>query len=219
VILSKRFPSRLSPILYDYNSQAGNADGHYFWQDLYAARWIYELNPKNHVDVGSRIDGFVTHLTTFREIDLLDIRPLRIKVPNLNFVQYDLSKGAPLQQTAYYESVSSLHALEHFGLGRYGDPVDPNGHIKGLLSVSSLVANNGVFFLSFPTNGIIPEIQFNAQRVLTPHWWEEHLPNFQVERILQIPWKGEPIELSQNDWKNRFIKGDAALFQLKKISQ
>jgi hypothetical protein len=217
VILSKSFPNRLSPILYDYNSQAGNADGHYFWQDLYAARWIYGLNPKNHIDVGSRIDGFVTHLTTFREIDLLDIRPLKLKIPNVNFVQHDLSKGAPPGKIAHYDSVSSLHALEHFGLGRYGDSVDPIGHVKGLLSVSSLVANNGVFFLSFPTNGKLCEIEFNAQRLLSPEWWEEHLHNFQVERILQIPWKGEPKELSLDDWTNRFVKGDAALFQLRRI--
>jgi len=28
------------------------------------------------------------------------------------------------------ESIVLLHALEHFGLGRYGDPIDPEGHLK-----------------------------------------------------------------------------------------
>jgi hypothetical protein len=32
----------------------------------------------------------------------------------------------------YCDSLSCLHALEHFGLGRYGDPIDPRGHEKGI---------------------------------------------------------------------------------------
>jgi hypothetical protein len=27
------------------------------------------------------------------------------------------------------DSISSLHAIEHFGLGRYGDTIDVNGHL------------------------------------------------------------------------------------------
>src|SRR5258708_3506518 len=48
----------LYPIVDDYNSGAGTASGHYFHQDLWAARRIYARRPARHVDVGSRIDGF-----------------------------------------------------------------------------------------------------------------------------------------------------------------
>ena len=34
------------------------------------------------------------------------------------------------------DSISCLHALEHFGLGRYNDPLDPNGHLKGFNNIS-----------------------------------------------------------------------------------
>src|SRR5688572_7828616 len=71
-----RFPARLrhlKPILIDYKSDAGAASGHYFFQDLWAARLIYEARPTRHVDIGSRIDGFVAHVLTFMPVEVIDI--------------------------------------------------------------------------------------------------------------------------------------------------
>jgi len=55
----------LYPILEDLGDEAGVASGHYFHQDLWAARKVFARRPVEHVDVGSRIDGFVAHLLTF----------------------------------------------------------------------------------------------------------------------------------------------------------
>ena len=51
------------PALSDRYTQAGTARGHYFWQDLWAARYIYDNNVKTHIDVGSRLDGMLFFLT------------------------------------------------------------------------------------------------------------------------------------------------------------
>ena len=55
---------------------AGAASGHYFHQDLLVARDVFARNPTRHIDVGSRVDGFVAHVASFREIEVVDIRPL-----------------------------------------------------------------------------------------------------------------------------------------------
>jgi hypothetical protein len=56
-----------------------------------------------------------------------------------------------------------LHAIEHFGLGRYGDPVDIEGHLKGFRALSKVLKPGGMLYLSAP---IGPErIDFNANRV------------------------------------------------------
>src|SRR2546425_10497832 len=78
-----QFPLRLLPTLSDKYIASGVASGHYFHQDLWAARWIYRVNPKRHLDVGSRIDGFVSHLLTFREVEVIDIRPLQSRIEGL----------------------------------------------------------------------------------------------------------------------------------------
>ena len=66
----------------------------------------------------------------------------------------------------YCDSLSCLHALEHFGLGRYNDAIDPNGFERGLINMSRLLKNFGIFYLSVPIG--IARVEFNAHRVFDP---------------------------------------------------
>jgi hypothetical protein len=52
------------PILNEKFTDSGVMKGHYFHQDLLIARGIYENKPHRHIDIGSRIDGFVAHVAT-----------------------------------------------------------------------------------------------------------------------------------------------------------
>ncbi|MCP6151398.1 hypothetical protein NL425_26980, partial [Klebsiella pneumoniae] len=73
---------------------AGDAARHYFHQDLHVARRIFALAPARHVDVGSRIDGFVAHVAAFRAIEVVDIRPLSTTARNIVFLTADLQDPA-----------------------------------------------------------------------------------------------------------------------------
>jgi len=159
------FPfGKFYPCLDERNTDSGDASGHYFHQDLLVAGRIFKNNPERHVDIGSRIDGFVAHVAVFRKIEVLDVRPLSTTIPNIIFRQADLMKPDPDLQN-YCDSVSSLHAIEHFGLGRYGDTLDYNGHVNGLNSIHGLLKQGGKFYLSVP---IGPQrIEFNAHRVFS----------------------------------------------------
>lgn len=149
-------------ILSDYESSAGIVKGHYFHQDLLVAKLIYEDQPKRHIDVGSRIDGFCAHVASYREIEIVDIRPLEKSVhKNIKFIQADLMQAHDLGET---DSISCLHAIEHFGLGRYSDPIDIEGHNKGISNLVDLVSKGGRLYLSFPI-GQNDEVHFNAHRV------------------------------------------------------
>jgi SAM-dependent methyltransferase len=84
------------------------------------------------------------------------------KVRNILFKQADLMSPPP-EMTGYTDSLSCLHAIEHFGLGRYGDPIDFEGHLKGLNSLYIILKPGGTLYLSCP---IGPQrIEFNAHRV------------------------------------------------------
>jgi len=153
---------QLVPCLGEANSDSGTASGHYFHQDLLVARRIFERRPQRHIDIGSRVDGFVAHVASYRKIEVLDIRPLSNKVANVEFRQADLM-ALPAEYIACTDSASCLHALEHVGLGRYGDALDPDGHLKGLASLTALVRGGGMLYLSVP---IGPQrVEFNAHRV------------------------------------------------------
>jgi hypothetical protein len=84
-------------------------------------------------------------------------------VSHVKFHQLDLMEKLPDEWLAATDSLSCLHTIEHFGLGRYGDPIAPSGHLKGLDQLMRMVAPGGVFYLS---TQIGPErIEFNAHRV------------------------------------------------------
>ena len=74
--------------------------------------------------MGSRIDGFVAHLLLTRPVIYLDIRPLPHEIEGLQYVLASIL-GLPLADNSC-QTLSTLHAIEHIGLGRYGDPVDPS---------------------------------------------------------------------------------------------
>jgi hypothetical protein len=152
---------RWRPQVLDRTQQAGAMRGAYFHQDLLVAQRIHDARPRRHVDVGSRIDGFVAHVASFRPIEILDIRPLRGSVRNVSFLQADLMDPASVSD-GICDSLSCLHALEHFGLGRYGDRIDPRGHELGLESLIRILEPGGTLYLSVP---IGPQaVLFNSHR-------------------------------------------------------
>jgi hypothetical protein len=174
-------------ILNDYNKQAGVVSGNYFHQDLLVANMIFNEKPVRHVDVGSRIDGFVAHVAAFRKIEIVDIRPLAsTNHQNITFIQADLMNPASIKKT---DSISCLHAIEHFGLGRYSDPIDINGHIKGINNLVYLVEKHGHLYISFPI-GTKNEVHFNAHRIFHPNY------------ILSIPSIREHMKLKRFDYVN-----------------
>jgi len=179
----------LSPALQDRRAGAGTSDGHYFWQDLLAAKWVHDFKPKEHLDVGSRIDGFIAHLLSFMEVTLLDIRPLNLSIPGLTVLIDDIMNREGENQRKF-DSVSSLHSIEHFGLGRYGDPINPIGHVIGLKNLAGKVKPQGQLLISFPIGN--PRIEFDAQRILAPDFPLKILTDFELMEFVVIPWKGEP---------------------------
>jgi hypothetical protein len=177
------------PFLTDRYEQAGQASGHYFHQDLFVAREIFRRNPSRHIDVGSSIYGFVSHVATFREIEVLDVRPIDSSVEGIRFVQHDIMTLDP-DWEGVCDSVSCLHALEHFGLGRYGDPIDYEGWRRGLLGLTSLLTSGGTLYLSVPI-GRNQRVDFNAQRIFSLPFLRDVLSqNYRIDRLASVDDEG-----------------------------
>ena len=155
----------LLPCLHDWHEEGGATKLEYFWQDLLVARKIFEARPQRHVDIGSRVDGFVAHVASFREIEVFDVRPISTPIPGVRFKRADFMQPAA-GMSDYCDSLSCLHALEHFGLGRYGDPIDPKGFERGFANLAALLRKGGVFYLSVPVG--TSRVEFNGQRILDP---------------------------------------------------
>jgi hypothetical protein len=160
--ISKNFDGtlRFVPYLNDRKAGAGDFMHEYFIQDVFAAQLVYDLNPGKVVDVGSRIDGYIGHLITFRQVELIDIRPVTAEIKNLKFLQMNFSDPAKVEEN-YTDFVSCLHSIEHFGLGRYGDPIDLNAVPSAMRSFNNILKSNGTLLLS--TTFGRERIEFNKQ--------------------------------------------------------
>lgn len=185
---------RAFPIFHDYDETAGAASGHYFHMDLWAARKIFQANPARHLDVGSRIDGFIAHLLAFRSVDVIDIRPIESNVDGLNFVQGDATDLHGIPDNSV-ESLSCLHAAEHFGLGRYGDPIDPAAYRNLLDSLSRVLAPGGRLYFAVPIGR--ERVEFNAHRIFDPNRIVRELPGLTLVEFSAVNDSGDFVRIAQ----------------------
>jgi SAM-dependent methyltransferase len=214
------FPfGRLRPFLEEKYAESGIASGHYFHQDLLVARKIFQRRPVRHIDVGSRIDGFVAHVASFRRIDVLDVRPLNSLVPNVRFMQCDVMGAIPAPFLECCDSLSCLHTLEHFGLGRYGDRIQFDGYLTGLDNLEKILAPGGILYLSVP---IGPQrIEYNAQRVFsTSYLWQILTGRFRIIGFSFVDDAGDlrenvPVD-EQAVAENFHCRFGCGIFELKK---
>ncbi|MHB1620728.1 MAG: DUF268 domain-containing protein [Sulfuricella sp.] len=174
----------LLPCLPAWYEEGGTTKSEYFRQDLLVARKIFEAKPEKHVDVGSRVDGFVAHVASFREIEVLDIRPITANIPGVIFKQADLMKFAD-EMAGYCDSLSCLHALEHFGLGRYGDPVDPKDYESSIRNMARTLRLGGIFYLSVPVG--IERVEFNLYGSIPRCLQRKQIANLRFCRLVLIP--------------------------------
>lgn len=211
------FPIKASrPVFTDKKMQAGSLRD-YFIQDLYMAQKIFKANPRKHVDIGSRIDGFVANVASFREIELLDIRDVKSTIPNVVFKQADMMNEASITAD-YCDSISCLHALEHFGLGRYGDPVDPDGHLKGIKNITKMLVEGGKSYFSVP---IGPQrVEFNGHRVFSMPYLLNILSDYDILSFSYIDdyfHLHKDVDISSNELNSSYgCNFGIALFELQK---
>ena len=207
------------PSLHDRQEESGTTRSHYFIQDLLVAQRIFARNPERHVDAGSRIDGFVAHVASFRKIEVLDIRPLETTIRNVSFRQCDLmASSAGLQD--YADSLSCLHAIEHMGLGRYGDPLDISGHERAFAGLTKILKKRGILYLSVPIGA--ERIEFNGHRVFSVSTiLELGKPNYLLRDFSYIDDSGilhEGVGPTSNEAETSFgLRYGCGIFEFEKV--
>lgn len=150
------------PIIYDKYAMAGNI-GNYFLQDLWAAKLIVQSGIKTHLDIGSRIDGFIAHLLAADvDVTMIDVREFPNKIEHLHTILDDATTLHQIPDESI-ESMSALCSLEHFGLGRYGDPVNPEGCFQCFDNIQKKLKKGGKLYISVPIG--MERVEFNAHRI------------------------------------------------------
>ena len=211
----------MHPCLKDKLASSGTAKGAYFHQDLLVAQRIFHNKPQIHIDVGSRIDGFVAHVASFREIKVFDIRPPENKVKNISFFQLDLMNKIPEEMRESCDSLSCLHAIEHFGLGRYGDPINFNGHLLGMENLYQLLKPGGTLYFSVPI-GKLQQVKFHAKRIFSLRYLlKQFHGKYKIKHFSFVNDEGylfENVDLTEENINSGCnCKSGCGIFELEKI--
>ena len=148
----------------------------YFFQDSWAAKHLFELKPKHHYDIGSSAKT-IGMLSQFVPITMIDIRPIELKLDSLFFKQGSIL-NLPFEDNSI-ETLSSLCVVEHIGLGRYGDPIDPFGSEKAIKEMKRVMKVGGVILFSVPVDKD-NTVYFNANRSFTREYILELFNGFEV---------------------------------------
>lgn len=167
----------------------------YFHQDTWAFRKIVQARPDRHVDVGSTalLVGCIAAIVPTTSVD---VRPLAVDVPGLQAREGNITE-MPFPD-ASIPSISALCVIEHIGLGRYGDPIDPDGSRKAARELVRVLAPGGNLYVSAPIGRSY--IAFNAHRSFTrPEFTELFAPlqlvDFQLVSDQGVIAEGNPDEL------------------------
>lgn len=181
---SQRFQIRLwdcHPCLGDRETST-SFDRHYVFHTAWAARVVSEIMPSVHVDVSSSLH-FCTILSAFVPVRFYDYRPADLRLDKLVSEAGDLL-ALPFADRSV-ESLSCMHVVEHVGLGRYGDPLDPNGDLKAIDELKRVLAPGGTLLFVVPVGR--PRLMFNAHRIYSYDQVLDFFGDFELEEFALIP--------------------------------
>jgi SAM-dependent methyltransferase len=133
---------------------------HYTYHPAWAARILTQVRPEFHIDISSSL-SFCTIVSAFVPIKFYEYRRTNLNLDNLSSESADLL-NLPFENDSV-ESLSCMHVVEHIGLGRYGDILDPDGDMKAISELKRVLAVGGSLIFAVPIGK--SKIMFNAHRI------------------------------------------------------
>lgn len=171
----------LFPCLIDRTATT-SFEPHYIYHPAWAARVIAERKPSVHVDIASTLH-FCSMVSAFVPVKFYDYRPAELMLKGLSSERADLT--ALHFDTDSVESLSCLHTVEHVGLGRYGDPIDPQGDVKAAKELARVLKPGGSFLFVTPVGK--PKIAFNAHRIYSYDQVLALFPGLKLREFALVP--------------------------------
>jgi hypothetical protein len=166
----------------DDKTASTSFDGHYIYHIAWAARIVALTKPKFHVDISSSLH-FCTVVSAFIPVRFYDYRPVNLQLNQLSTDYADLT-SLPFEDGSL-RSLSCMHVVEHVGLGRYGDPLDPTGDLKAMTELQRVLAAGGSLLFVVPVGK--PKIMFNAHRIYSYEQISSYFNGMELKQFALIP--------------------------------
>ena len=171
------------------DSPTYGGDPHYMFMGMWAFEQIRKHCKGRHVDVGGQVT-MLGYLTRFVPVLHVDVR-----TPMLTLCNFAYMKGSVLDlkiPSGAVESLSCLHVLEHVGLGRYGDDIDPDGFNKACKELRRVLKPGGMLYIAFPVGQ--ERTVFNAHRVIPAEEIQKHFGDMELVNMEGITTEGSTVK-------------------------
>jgi len=122
-------------------------------------------------------------LSAFVPVKFYDYRRADLRLSNLSSESADLM-ALPFADSSV-DSLSCMHVVEHIGLGRYGDSLDPDGDLKAISELKRVVAPKGTLLFVVPIGK--PKVMFNAHRIYSYEQVTTYFSGLELKEFALIP--------------------------------
>ncbi len=128
--------------------------------------WLYEALEKHPISgkelliIGSEepyYEGIA--INAGANVTMVEYQKVTSAHPRLNTMTADEFN----ENNRLFDGAISISSVEHSGLGRYGDPLDPDGDLKAMKALAGRLRKDGLCYLAVPIG--IDQILWNAHRV------------------------------------------------------
>jgi len=123
----------------------------------------YPLTGKNVLVIGSItpwLEALALKNGANEPVTTIDFSPINCASPKILTYTIDEFRALEYRQ---FDAILSFSSLEHDGLGRWGDPLNPNGDIERIQEIMNLIKPGGKFYLGFPVGN--DKLVFNLHRI------------------------------------------------------
>jgi hypothetical protein len=143
-------------------TKANQRQTHYYGQTdnwLYQALTDFPIKDQYTLVIGSIMPWYESIALEFgcKHCTVVEYRDQKKELEGITYIKPDDLRGR------LFGSIFSISSYEHDGLGRYGDPLNPNGDLESMKAVRGNLKQGGLMYLAVPVGR--DEIVWNAHRV------------------------------------------------------
>ncbi|XP_013391430.1 uncharacterized protein LOC106159650 [Lingula anatina] len=149
-----------------------------------------ELKGKRVTVIGTQVPWVEVMLlnTGVTNVTAVDYNEINIEHPSISFkLVTQLAEEHIKKENKQLDVVVSFSSIEHAGLGRYGDPLNPYGDLEAAAQVWCMLIPGGLFFLGVPAECGKEKgtLVFNGHRIYGEARLQHLTANFiQLQRII-----------------------------------
>ena len=150
----------------------------------------------------SLLEWGAAKVTTIEYGDIVSSVPEIVTITPSAFLRSIVDRQTRKETIERFDSIWTYSSLEHDGLGRYSDPINPYGDLQSLVKLTCMLKPGGLLFLAFPVSRV-DQLWWNVHRIYGPIRIPLVLRHYHLLQVFGDiaegnSWANQPVLVMQN---------------------